>query len=222
VIERSAEWRRFVARAKNTRYGRSYGLGACPHPLFLQAGPGKPRRLLYFTKRSLPSNLWHYIFTDLPGDLAMFWQSWFPSRHEGDFLIRYAREVRRPIFFVGDLNPIGLTRFADLRSRGVPVEYLGLGDRWFQLCLKYRRPFGTSKGLDSISSIRLDETGFEHLAMVNRLLPDLEKLVGPESFAFLQSGRTIELEGAAALSNYRKSFLPALLDLLLGRAKSRK
>lgn len=220
MIESNAEWRRFVARAENTRYGRGIGLGARPHPLFLQAGPGKPRRLLYFTKPFLPSNLWRFSFTDLPADLAMFWQSWFPSRQSCDFLIRYAREVGRPIFFVGDLDPIGLTRFADLRSRGVPVKYLGIDDRWLQLCRKHVRPLGSTKGEKSIST-PLDEDGLEHLALVNRLLPDLEKLIGPESSAFLQSGRRLELEGASAPANFRKPFLPALLDLLLGRAKPR-
>lgn len=221
MIQANAEWRRFVARAENTRYGRGIGLGARPGPLWLQTGPGKPRRLLYFTKRSLPQNLWAYASMDLPGDLAMFWQSWFPSRQSCDLLIRCAREVGRPILFVGDLDPIGLTRFADLRSRGVPVEYLGIDDRWLQLCRKYVRPLGSTRGDKSIST-PLDEDGLEHLALVTRLIPDLEQLIGPESFAFLQSGRRLELEGAAIPGHFRKPFLPALTDLLLGRAKSRK
>ncbi|HYV45914.1 MAG TPA: hypothetical protein VFA20_13690 [Myxococcaceae bacterium] len=219
MIEANLEWRRFIARAGKTHYRDEIGIGARPGPLRLQIGPRKPRRLLYFTKRSLPE-VWSGA-TELPGDLAIFWESWFSSRQSCDLLIRYTREVGRPFFFVGDLTPIGLTRFADLRSRGVPVRYLGIDDRWLQLCRQYWRPFGTLKSWHSII-LQLDDTGLEHLALVNRLLPDLERLIGPECFALLQSGQSLQLEGAGLPHHFRKPFLPALTHLLLGSSKSLK
>lgn len=219
MVRATSEYRRFLARALKTRYGELDALDAPPEPLWLQTGPDKPKRLLYIAKKSF-QRIWSHA-TPLPGDLAVFWQSTFASRASCDLLVRYAREVGKPIFFVGDLDPIGLTQFADLRSRGVPVRYLGIDDRWLRLCREYVRPLGSTKGLNTIS-IPMDDTEREHFTMVTRLVPDLKRLIGPECFAFLQSGRKLELEGAGIPHHFRKPFLPALNRLLLGRAKSRK
>lgn len=219
MIRATSEWRRFLARAAKTRYGDEILAAAKPGPLWLQTGPQKPKRLLYVAKGAFAQN-WSNA-TELPDDLAMFWQWGFPSRVSCDLLIRYAREVGRPIYFISDLDPLGMTRFADLRSRGVPVRYLGIDDRWLRLCRQYVRPFGTLKGLDSIS-LPMDDTEREHFAVVTRLVPNVERLIGPECFAFLQSGRKLELEGAGIPRHFRKPFLPALTRLLLGTAKPRK
>jgi hypothetical protein len=213
MIRATSEYRRFLARALKTRYGVVDALDAPPGPLWLQTGPDKPKRLLYIAKSSFQRILSNA--TSLPDDLAIFWQSTFASRTSCNVLIRYAREVRKPIFFVGDLDPIGLTQFADLRSRGVPIRYLGIDDRWLRLCREYVRPLGTHKGLNSIS-IPMDDTEREHFTVVTHLVPDLKRLIGPKCFALLQSGRKLELEGAGIPHHFRKPFLPALTRLLLG------
>lgn len=222
MIRATSEWRRFLARALKTRYGALEGLDAPPGPLWLQTGPGKPRRLLYITKDTFP-RIWSNA-TTLPDDLAMFWQWGFPSRASCDLLVRHAQEVGRPIYFIGDLDPLDLTRFADLRSRGVPVRYLGIDDRWLRLCREHVRSFGKGpdahRGMRGIT-IEMDDTEREHFTVVTRLVPDVKRLIGSECFAFLQSGWKLELEGASHPGHFRKPFLPALTDLLLGRAKSR-
>src|SRR5262245_21543351 len=101
----AAEWHRFRARASRTSYGADDAcLDAPPRPLSLRVGPGKPRRLLYLTKDSF-FRVWAGA-THLPDDLAVFCQGGFPSRAACDLLARHARWARRPIFFVGDLDPL--------------------------------------------------------------------------------------------------------------------
>ncbi|HZN91064.1 MAG TPA: hypothetical protein VFB81_00095 [Myxococcales bacterium] len=72
------------------------------------------------------------------------------------------------------------------------------------------------KGLDVIT-IKMGATEREHFAVVKRVLPALDRLIGPECLALLESGRKLELEGAGHPGLYRKRFASALSDLLLGR-----
>ena len=117
--------------------------------------------------------MWSSV-TQFPDDLAVFCRGGFPSPSRASFelLTHHARWARRPIFFVGDLDPLDLTIFAALLSGGadlrpspgtVPIRYLG--ER-------------------------------EHLVVVKRVLPTLDQLIGPECLALLESGRKLELEGA--------------------------
>src|SRR4051812_11957096 len=204
----SAEWRRFRARASKTPYGAEDAcLNASPKPLSLRIGPGKPRRLLYLTKESF-LRVWSSTMP-FPDDLAVFCQAGLPSRATCNLLAHHVKWAGRPIYFIGDLDPLDLTIFTALRSGGpelrsrpsaVPVRYLGINDRWLQLCRKNLRP--TIKGLEAIT-IKMGATEREHFDVMQRVLPALDRLIGPECLAILQSGRKLELEGAGHPGLYR-------------------
>src|SRR5262249_29199823 len=104
----ATEWRRFRAWASGTSYGAEDAcLDAPPRPLSLTVGTKKPKRLLYFTKESF-FRVWSSE-APLPDDLAVFRQGGLPSRASCDLLAHLARYAGRPIFFVGDLDPLDLT-----------------------------------------------------------------------------------------------------------------
>src|SRR5262249_26105692 len=99
-------------------------------------------------------------------------------------------------------------------SSAVPVRYLGIDDRWLRLCRQNLHP--TARGLDSIT-IQMVTAEQEHFRVVKRILPDLDRLIGSECLALLESGRKLELEGAVHPALNRRRFVSALSKLLPSR-----
>jgi hypothetical protein len=205
MVTPAIAWRRFRARALRTAYGREDAcLDLPPAPLSIRIGPKKPKRLLYVTKESFVH------FTSFPDDVAVFNQSRFPSPATCELLVQLSRWARKPIWFVGDLDPLDLTKFWSIRNL-VPIRYLGIDDRWLQLCRKHLQ---IQPGLNAIT-IKMGDTEREHFEVVKQLLPSLDRLIGPGCLDLLESGRKLELEGAGSPGLYKPGFTRALARLLL-------
>jgi len=129
----------------------------------------------------------------------------------------HARQLQLPILYIGALKPFDLTVFAALRfgdaeftrrSRSaVPVHYLGIDDRWMQVCFDSLLPKHTSKQF----SHPMRPIEREHFKFVQEMLPDLEELVGPRSFEILKSGHYIPFEAVSGTGYFNESFHPRLL-----------
>ena len=188
-------WRRFRRKAALTSYGREDACLSLPcAPLTMELGAKRPTRLLYCTKASF-LRLWR-SFETLPDELAVFAQGGIPSRHYCQALRMLTESYGLPLLFVGDLDPLDLTIFAALQSgtpelkgsssTAVPAQYLGIDDRWLALCRRHATMRRMS--LDAIS-IKMEGIEREHFEVVKQVVPDLERIIGPESLELLESGR---------------------------------
>ena len=180
-----------------------------------QGGP-KPRRLFYFTQpgwcvewlndRQFPQR-WHVLsrYSD-------------PTESFLETVRRYVAWQRLPLLFVGDLNPhnlfvfallrYGNTGFKPRRQDAIPVRYLGVDDRWLQLCTDQLK-----RGRELITR-ELTEDNQETLRVVKDVLPDLRELVGPRCFELLDTGRSFPFGAATNPRFYKRGFHDRLIEHL--------
>ncbi len=94
---------------------------------------------------------------------------------------------RRPLMFLGDLDPVDLLVFAWLRAklRSTPVVHLGLND----VLLKALGRLSLSR-----LSIPLAPSEQESLPFLKETLPDLSAMIGPTCAKLLERGRKVELD----------------------------
>jgi hypothetical protein len=180
-----------------------------------QGGP-KPRRLFYFTQpdwctnwlngRQFPQN-WHV--------LSRYYE---PTESFLETVRRYVAWHRLPLLFVGDLNPhnlfvftllrYGNTELKPRRRDAIPVRYLGIDDRWLQLCIDQLK-----RG-EGLFTRQLTEHDRETLRVVKEVLPDLRKLVGPRCFELLDTGRSFPFGAATNPTLYKRGFHDRLIEHL--------
>ena len=86
------------------------------------------------------------------------------------------------------------------------VEYRAVSDRWLALRQRRSSPIRGSLGMEALER--------EHYKIVKELLPDLERLVGPDCLELLDSGHKLELEGACEPSVAGRDFPSRLLRYL--------
>jgi len=187
-----------------------------------QGGP-KPRRLFYFTQfgwcvewlnyRQFPQR-WH-VLSRLGAPTESFLET----------VRRYVAWHRLPLLFVGDLDPgnlfafavlrFGNTEFKSRRRDAIPVRYLGIDDRWAQLC-EHQLKRG-----EAVITMQQKKHEEELLRVVKEVLPDLRDLVGPRCFELLNMGRLFPFGAATNPTFYKRGFhdhLIAHLDTAPARA----
>ncbi len=152
-------------------------------PYKLIAPTTEPSWFVYVTKCS---SLAAGLLPDLPTDVTLLSRYGLPAPSDVALIGRLADQLT--IGFLGDLDPVDLLIFAWLQAQFAPrqVRLLGIRDRLLS-CLS---PQEQSQCL-----IRLDESEIEALPLLKEALPDLLKLIGPESYRLLMSQQKIELEG---------------------------
>ncbi|HLL54290.1 MAG TPA: hypothetical protein VK447_12120 [Myxococcaceae bacterium] len=180
-----------------------------------QGGP-KPRRLFYFTQpdwcinwlneRRFPER-WHVLS-----------RLYEPTESFLETVRRYAAWSRLPLLFVGDLDPhnlfvfallrYGNTEFKSRRRDAIPVRYLGIDDRWIQLCADQLK-----RG-EELVTLRLKQHEEETLRVVKEVLPDLPELVGPRSYELLDTGRLFPFGAATNPLFYKRGFHDRLIEHL--------
>jgi hypothetical protein len=127
---------------------------------------------------------------------------------------------RIPVFFLGDLDPGDLTVLlalvrgnSQLRSgrRGVPMSYLGAGDRLLGF-FRHRLSVARFKA----AALRMSQDELRHYGLLREVFVDMEDVIGPESVRFLDRGKKIEMEGllrwATDGSRLRRDLKAFLLD----------
>jgi len=217
-------WRQWVAAATAGRRKTRELLYPVAHlPLKIHLGHRPPRTWMLFTKEVIAAP-W-LRSGDVPDDAAFLTRPGFPTEATRDLLAALAARWNRPLRFVGDLRPLDLSIYFAWRrgypgtrgARDLPVRYCGIDDTWLDLCARsFKRGY-------RLESVLLPMGRFErtHLAVVETLLPELERLVGPRSLDLLRSGWTLHQEGASNPKLYRQGFTAALRRHLLAAGERR-
>jgi hypothetical protein len=171
---------------------------ASPWPnLEVYFGGERARRLFFFTKEYFCRD-W-LLEKQPPRDWNALVRRGIPSEHYIASVQRHARALGLPVLFVGDLSVEALANFLVLRvgspdlelrhGSGLPVQYLGVDDRWLALAEANRAP-----GARDMPFSLLGEYEPEQADLLCELIPDLERLVGPRCFSLFKSYRSLGLE----------------------------
>ena len=120
-----------------------------------------------------------------------------PNGFDIDLIKSHARLVGGQIGFVGDFDPHGIHVFAalrsgrlaapDLKGRALKLGWLGIDDAWL------KRANRSGRAVES----RLRRMAWierEYWEVVKRLVPGVAALVGPQSFALLEEGLSLEAD----------------------------
>ena len=153
------------------------------------------------------------------GDRASRWRiatataPFAPRPLDVELIRAHARLIGGKIGFVGDLDPHGLHVFGSLRSgdlerpdihgRRLVIDWMGIDGAWLA-----RTPRTSRSLLGRTITMKWIER--EYWDIVKRFMPDVRALIGEESFALLERGSKVELEGFADI-------LPTMLRLRLRR-----
>jgi len=182
-----------------------------------------PRFSLFFTRRYL-CQLW-VESGDFPERLFAMVRYGLPTRAYFELIKLVADRARRPLGFVGDLDPFDLTTFLALRSgdpdlrrpahRALELSYRGIDDRWLELCERHLLP----RWKGALPLIKMSSLEQEHAELIIRLAPWLLELTGPRCAGLLRSGMKLELEGASNPAFYGNGFPKRLLAHLLLRSR---
>ena len=190
----------------------------------IYAPKNAPRASLFFTRRYL-CQLWlecgHF-----PEHLFAMVRYGLPTRAYFDLIKSLVARSRRPLGFVGDLDPFDLTTFLALRSgdsdlrrpahRALALTYRGIDDRWLELCERHLLP----RWKGALPLIKMSPLEQEHAELLIRLAPWLLELTGPRCAELLRSGMKLELEGACNPTFYGAGFPKRLLLHLMRRSWS--
>jgi hypothetical protein len=136
-----------------------------------------------------------------------------------------------PVLFFGDLDPMDLTTFGTLRAGGtgwdddpavkINVQYRGINDyvlclaeeNWAQHAATSPRPPGHAvPGLGPLL-IRMQPIERRHLKVLCRLMPDLQRLVGPRAFDLMTGGWKLEVEALSFNRIFMAKLIHRVLDL---------
>ncbi|MBI5478013.1 MAG: hypothetical protein HY906_04110 [Deltaproteobacteria bacterium] len=178
-----------------------------------------PKRLLYFTKDFLLKQWLQQ--GPLPAGLGAVVRYGMATPNYCAWVKREAKALRLPVLFVGDCDPYDLTVFLSLQrgsdelvktpATTVPVQYLGIDDRWLAMCAAAFSP--PEGGNPDFKLVMVEMTPLErrHLEVLLKVAPELERLVGPRCRQILLAGRKLELEGACSRSLYAEGFCQKLL-----------
>jgi len=212
-------WLSFVKRrgkAAASEYAFLDGEGSLPLQVFL--GQGRAKRLFFFTKDTLLRRLFDSGWSIPRGWVIFQRRGILPETHIS-YVSRQVKQLRLPLFFVGDLSPIDLTTFEMLRrgsavltatKRHLPVMHAGINDRWLALCERYRRPMH-SRGPTTLEMGPIES---EHLRVLIALTPDLPNIIGRRSFDLLRSARALHVEAVSGAADYGDEFPLVIADHL--------
>lgn len=112
---------------------------------------------------------------------------------------RMGRAVKAPLYWFGDLDPIGLTAFEALRvatkARHRTATYLGIDDRWLSVL---KREEGNHVHLLERQLIAMGREEREHFERIVDFARNIQ--IGERCFALLTSGKKLEVEGLMTMS----------------------
>lgn len=161
--------------------------------------PVQPSAVVLSLKRS-PLEWWLQT-GQVPADVGLVY-----APHAADPrvlpLLGGALPPRVPVVFVGDLDPLAIVHYLQLR-RVAPfrrrLRYGGLDSSWLDAVGKMlRRPLTPDR-----LRIRLSTEEIHVLALLEGVVP-LQKLIGAPAVALLRSGFKVELEGATNPELFRR------------------
>lgn len=112
--------------------------------------------------------------------------------------------AKHELFFLGDMDPADLMIFCWLRARlhPTPIKHLGVNDAYLRQ-LQVQLP-------DSYT-IRCSRSERRALPLLQKVFPDLVKMVGANCAKMLEQGRKIELD---AVQSALRAFTPLLCPLV--------
>lgn len=226
----SAAWRRFTASAADYHVEGPLDDPRAPLTAFLERTHAK--RILLVTKEAMVR---HWIRKDLlPSSTAVFSLHGPASGRHCALLKHQADERGLPLLFYGDLDPMDLTTFGTLRAGGtkwdfdpstaIKAVYRGIDDSILSLVeqnLGWSRRSRSShrSGPSSFSILRPFTTRMvpderRHLEVIEKLMPDLEEIVGPRCIHLLRHGWKLEVEAFHSHS-FKRGFETRLIQSLL-------
>jgi len=184
-------------------------------PMELIAPSERCRQVLYLHK-------WPWIRLawpagSLPGSTMAFCRNTPATLPYVRLIRRELAVVRRPLSYIGDLDPYSLIVFLTLRVGGIAgeksrepaldVEYAGINDSWLALCERHRNRDRLPRDHGRLG-VELQMSTFEResLRWLESLDIDWDAIVGPRSMALLRSGWKLELEGACNPGAYDAAF----------------
>ncbi|MGD9644967.1 MAG: hypothetical protein AB7U73_04590 [Pirellulales bacterium] len=154
-----------------------------PRAAYVVQSPVGSRVPVVFTTK--PATVRHAIAADKVQPLGVVGRYGLPHRRD----LAWIRELvgRRPLLFLGDLDPSDLMVFAWLRARLAPkrVRHLGVNDTLLQR---------VDARLTIRNTIALAPTELAACELLPELLEDLPTLIGPGCSELLFGGRKMELE----------------------------
>ena len=231
-------WRRFVASVDD--YNVEGPLDDTRAPL--TAYPVERATLLLFVTKDALVRYWLHEEL-LPPTTAVFDLHGPATAQHCALVKRQADGLKVPHLFYGDLDPMDLTTFGTLRAGGtrwdhdpataISLDYRGINDRVLALAEKNVNPsLRASQAWDTAaeesstdppdSKLRPlifpmipDER--RHFEVLEKLMPDLEELVGPRCLELLRQGWKIEVE-ALHPTHFGKGFVSKLLKMILEHA----
>jgi hypothetical protein len=199
-------WRRFLLAKKKWGPWQE-------EELEIYLGGARPRRLFYFTQHDWCIN-W-FLENRFPKNWHVLSRYSIPTESYLATIRRYCSDTGLPIHFIGDLDPRTLAVFAALRygdpyfqrsaGRAIPVRYMGVDDRWYELCEQHLVPG------EEITLLKLDSDEQELWPLVKEALPDVRELVGQRCFEILESGRTLTFFVALGPSTFSEGFHDLIL-----------
>lgn len=174
-------------------------------------GGARPRRLFFFSKDYLCRD-W-LLEQQPPHAWSALVRYGIPAEDYIATVRRHARMLGLPVLFVGDLDAHDLATFLvlrlgspDLESRrgaGLPVQYLGVDDRWLALAKAH---LAAGQKADSLPLSMRGECEAELIDLLCELMPDLPRIIGPRCFELLKAGRILSMETMSNPAFYVDSY----------------
>lgn len=133
-----------------------------------------------------------------------------PSAKACHAIERLARALQTPLFWFGDLDPIGLTAFGIVRSargaRANSVSYVGIDARWLSIVEREARRQARPLQQHILTMGREERQHFDRIVDLARDIP-----LGERCFTLLASGKKLEVEGLMTVSPTLLRRTPSLL-----------
>ena len=155
---------------------------------------------------------------------AFAWTLPLPTAWACRILAAHAKTLKAPLLFFGDLDPQALHLFAALRAggrdalrkgadSGLPIEWVGLDDRWLDFACRQMGVPDVPRGWQ----IPLTWLDAEYWQLVKRMVPDVRRVIGKRACGMLDAG--VKLEVDAFLTAVRGPFLNELMGRIGARAR---
>jgi hypothetical protein len=178
-------------------------------------------------------HVWHIVKawpTAVPDDVGFIIRPGAVPQQYAGLVRREALRCRRPVRFIGDLDPQDLAvflslafgdyRFRPKRETAVPIVYAGISDDWLEAAERALLPSaGNARSID-FAKIELNPIERRFLSLLERVGPPLEEWVGPRCAGLLRGGHKIELEALLAKADlFDGSYAAGLRHVLVGRGE---
>jgi hypothetical protein len=125
-------------------------------------------------------------------------------------LVDGARELR----FFGDLDPLDLTAYFELRERvNSTLQHVGINDAW--LATMERHWKGARPLLEGLT-IRMSHFETEHWRLLKSSTPTVVDVIGAHAATLLDDGKKLEIEAALNSNFFDVGYGPKAVELVFG------